>query len=130
MPITYRASLRTARLQAVLDDIGSAGKVKIRTAGGATLLAEFTLPAVSGSVSGDVLTLDCDPDIASTGVATGTAADGVITQSNDTVVASGLTVGVSGSGPGGTDPDLVIDNDSIANGQSVSLLSVAITHPS
>lgn len=124
MSVIYNATVRTARMNEVLTAIGNAGKVKIYVSGGATLLATFTLPTPSGTVSGDVLTLDCDPDIEATAGNTGDAAEATITDSADTVVVSGLTVATSGG-------DVTISPAiGITSGQTVRLTALSITHPS
>jgi len=53
---------------------------------------------------------------------TGTAAAARFKDSTGTIVADGLTVGTSGT-------DVIIDNVSIASGQTVNLNSATITHP-
>jgi tetrahydromethanopterin S-methyltransferase subunit H len=94
MAVIYAAELRTARLQAVVDaiDAGTAGKLKLYTSGDA-LLATLTLADPCGTVSGDILTFDADPDITAAASGTGTVAKATITTSADAVVISGLTVG-------------------------------------
>lgn len=125
MAVTYRATLRTARMTAVLDDINSgsgAGKLKIGTSGMGTVLATITLDDPAGTVSGDVLTIST-PRSDTSADATGTAAAAIITNSDDTTIVSGLTVGTSGT-------DIVVDSTSITSGQTVTLSSATLTHPS
>lgn len=123
MAVTYDASVKTARMQAVADqiDIGTgAGKLKIRDASN-NILATFTLTDPCGSVSGSVLTLDFDPDISATASATGTAANAIITDSADNTKISGLTVGTSGT-------DIVLTSTSITSGQTVTIQTGTLTH--
>lgn len=124
MAVTYTTAAKAARMQAILDLIDAAatpGKLKIGTAGMGTVLATIVLADPAGSVSGAVLTLDFDPDISDAADATGTAAAAIITDGDDTTVISGLTVGTSGT-------DIVLDNTSIATGQTVTITAGTITH--
>jgi hypothetical protein len=123
MSVIYNATARTARMNEVLTliDAGSgAGKLKILTSGD-SLLVTFTLANPAGSVSGDVLTLDFDPDLSATASGTGTAAKAIITDDADTTVVSGLTVGTSGT-------NVVLDSVSITSGQTVTLATGTLTH--
>lgn len=123
MAVTYDAAVKTARMQAVADqiDVGTgAGKLKIRDASN-NILATFTLTDPCGSVSGSVLTLDFDPDISATASATGTAANAIITDSADNTKISGLTVGTSGT-------DIVLTSTSITSGQTVTIQTGTLTH--
>lgn len=124
MTIIYEPSVKSARMQATADDIGDGGKIKIRDASN-NILAVFTLPAPCATVAGAVLTFDMDPDLTTTGLAaagTGTAVhNAIITDAADNLKASGLTVGTSGT-------DIILDSATIAQGQTVTLLSGALTH--
>lgn len=124
MAVTYTTAAKNARLQAVADliDAGvSPGKLKIRDSGN-VVLATLTLADPCGTVSGAVLTFDFDPDISDTSAdASGTAANAIITDSADTTVISGLTVGTSGT-------DIVLDSTSITLGQTVTITAGTITH--
>lgn len=122
MAVTYSDACKEDRLQAViaLIDAGTAGKLKIRNSSN-TVLVTFTLADPCGTATSGVLTFDVDPDIAATASVTGTAANAIITDSADTTVVSGLTVGTSGT-------DVIIDNTSITSGQTVTLTSGTITH--
>lgn len=124
MAVVYATTLKTTRLNAVITaiDAGSgAGKLKIYTSGGSTLLATLTLADPCGSASTDTLTFDFDPDISATAAATGTAAEATLTDSDDNVVVSGLTVGTSGT-------NIVLDSVSITSGQTVTIATGTITH--
>lgn len=125
MAVIYAAALRTARMNEVNDAINAgsgAGKLKIGTAAMASTLATLTLADPAGSVSGDVLTLDFDPDISDTSADnSGTAAAATITDSDDNVIVSGLTVGTSGT-------NIVLDSVSITTGQTVTITAGTITH--
>lgn len=125
MAVTYSTAAKTARMQAVIDQIDAgagAGTLEIGTTGMGTVLAILTLADPSGTASAGVLTFDFDPDISDTSAnATGTAAEARIKDSNGTVIISGLTVGTSGT-------DIVLDSTSITTGQTVTLTTGTITH--
>ena len=119
MPITYDASVKTARMNAVKAEVGTDGKLKIRDASNVVLA---TIPLGSGgTVSGAVWTLIPSPTSDSSADATGTADNAIITTSGDVTKSSGLTVGTSGA-------DINLDNLSIAAGQTVTINSASITH--
>lgn len=125
MPVTYSTTVKTARIQAVIDAIGSGGKLKLLTAADAVLVS-LPLASPAGVAAAGVLMLS-DANGAATGVlsntasAAGTAAKAVITTSADVTVISGLTVGTSGT-------DVVLDNTNIAAGQAVTASTGAFTH--
>lgn len=125
MAVIYSAALRTTRMNAVVTAIDAGagpGKIKIGTAGMGTILATLTLADPCGTVSGDVLTFDFDPDISDTAADnTGTAAAAIITDSDDNTIVSGLTVGTSGT-------NIVLDSVSITAGQTVTLTTGTLTH--
>ena len=123
MAVTYSTAAKNARLDAViaLIDAGTAGKLKIRDSGN-VVLATLTLADPCGTAAAGVLTFDFDPDISDTSAdATGTAANAIITDSADTTVISGLTVGTSGT-------DIILDSVSITAGQTVTITAATITH--
>lgn len=129
MAVNYETAVKTARMNAVLTEIGNAGKVRVYTTGGSasgTLLAEFTLPTPSGTVSGTTLTFDIDPDINEDNNAannSGTAAVAEIFKSDGTTkCVTGLTVGTGGQ-------DITISpSTSITAGQQVTLVTLSIAH--
>ncbi len=125
MAVTYSTAAKNARLDAVttLIDAGvSAGKLKIRD-GSNVVLATLTLAdPCAPAASGGVLTFDTSPSLEdSSADASGTAANAIITDSADTTVISGLTVGTSGT-------DIVLTSTSITAGQTVTITSATITH--
>ena len=120
MAVTYSAGLKTSRMQAVVDAIGTAGKIEIGTAGMAAILATVPLANPAGSVSGSVLTFTM-PQSDSTADNTGTAAAARIRTSGNADVITGLTVGLSAS-------DVILDSLSITAGQTVTVNSGALTH--
>ena len=123
MAVTYSTAVKTARMQAVADQIdggSAAGYLEIGTAGMASTLATITLEDPCGSAASGVLTLtmpksDTDAD------ASGTAAAARIRDSNATDIITGLTVGTSGA-------DVILDSVSITAGQTVTINSATITH--
>lgn len=123
MAVTYSTAAKSARMTAVVNEIdggAGAGKLKIRDSGN-VVLATITLTDPCGTVSSGVLTFDFDPDISTTASATGTANNAIITDSADTTVISGLTVGTSGT-------DVILDSVSITSGQTVTITTGTITH--
>lgn len=60
MPVNTTA-VKNARLEAVVSQIGSGGKLEIGTAGMASVLATITLEDPAGTASGGVLTLSGFP---------------------------------------------------------------------
>ena len=125
MSVIYAAALRTTRMNAVVTAIDagtSFGKLKIGTTAMGTILATLTLVDPCGTVSGDVLTLDFDPDISDTAADnTGTAAEATITDSDDNVIVSGLTVGLSAA-------NVILDSLSITQNQTVTISAGTLTH--
>lgn len=125
MAVVYATALKTARLNEVIAAIDAGtgpGKLKIGTTGMASVLATLILADPCGTASGDTLTFDFDPDISDTSAdATGTAAAAVITDSDDNVIVSGLTVGLSAA-------DIILDSLSITAGQTVTIAAGTITH--
>ena len=124
MSVIYGTAIRTARMTAVHTAINQgtgAGKLKIYTTAKGSLLATLTLADPAGAVSGDVLTFDCTPALSATAGNSGTAAVAEITDSDDAIIVSGLTVGTSGT-------NVVLDSVSITSGQTVSITAATLTH--
>ncbi len=126
MAIVYAASVKSARMSAVLTAIGASGFLKLYTASGGTLLATFALAATAGTVTGNVLTLSDANGAAAgilntTGSAAGVATYARVTTAADADVITGLTVGTAGT-------DVVLDNNNIAVGQAVTINSATFTH--
>jgi hypothetical protein len=136
MAVNYAATLKTNRLQDVLDTLGSktitaatgtfsAGQIVIGTgalSGATGVLATVPTKATPGSVSGSVLTIDCTGGgLTVNASATGTAALAELRNNAGTMVASGLTVGTSGT-------DIILNSTSITSGQAVTITAGTITH--
>ncbi len=123
MAVTYSTAAKTARMTAIGDLVGNAGKIKGYLANGSTLVATWALPSpcYSSSANG-VLTFDIDPDIDATLSTTGTITLATITTSADVVVVSGLTVGTSGT-------DIIMSDNVVAStGDTVTLQTATLTH--
>lgn len=135
MSVAYSSTLKNDRLQNVADRIAgktpaaatgtaTAGSLVIGTSAlsGATgVLATIPLPTTPATISAGVLTLAGTPLSVSAANA-GTAAKAEIRDNAGTVIASGLTVGTSGS-------DVNLNSTSISAGQTVTISSGTITHP-
>lgn len=136
MSVTYNATLKTNRLNLVVNALGTAAAPTITTTGvsagtlvigtsalsGATgVLATIALPVTPATVSGNVLTIAGVP-LTATASATGTAALAELRNNAGTTIVSGLTVGTSGT-------DIIINSTAISSGQTVQLTSGTITHP-
>lgn len=95
MTFVYRATLKTARMQAVADDIDANGKLQIGTASVASILAGIILGSPSGTVSGPVLTLSGFPLSDTSADNSGKAVNARIRNSSDVDIITGLTVGLT-----------------------------------
>ena len=123
MSVTYVTALKTTRMTAVLSAIDAgagAGKIRIYNAAYANILVEIDLADPSAVVAGTELTFAGMPK-SGVGSFAGNAAIARILDSVNTVVVEGLTVGMVGT-------DIIIDNVSIAVGQTVNISSGKITH--
>lgn len=123
MSINYSTALKNTRMTAVRDAIdggSAAGKINIYTSAYGTLLVSIALADPSGTIANGALTFSGMPK---TGTATGAgnAAIAKILDSDNTVIADGLTVGTNGT-------DIVIDNVNIAVDQTVNITAGTITH--
>jgi hypothetical protein len=118
MAVDYATAVKTDRMNATRSRFAN-GTLEILTAANA-LLATFALSATAGSVTGAVWTLAYVNGTVTAGAA-GTAAKAQIKTSSGVAEITGLTVGTSGA-------DINLNNTNIANGQSVTLTSSAITH--
>lgn len=94
-------------------------RLDIRTSGGSTVLATFTI--TWGSSATGAVSVASTP-VSTTGAATGTAAEARLYHSTGSDEISGLTVATSGA-------DVTIDNTSIVTSQNVDLTSFTYTTP-
>lgn len=130
MAVTYENSaanyIKDERMGVVRDQIDAgtgAGKLVIGTSGFATTLVTITLNDPCGTVAtgSGALSFDVTPNPEGTAGAPGTAAEARITDSDDNIVISGLTVSTTGA-------DINLNNTSIQATDTVSLTSGTITH--
>ena len=120
MAVTYTTAVKNARLEAVVAQIGTGGKLEIGTSAMGSVLATFTLENTAGTASGGVLTLSGMPKTVQAS-AGGTAAAARIRKADNTDIITGLTVGTSAA-------DIILDNTSINASQNVSISTATITH--
>lgn len=120
----HSTALRNAQADAattLIDAGAGAGKIKIKTASGGTLLATITLADPSfGAASTGVITGASFPRSDSSADATGTAAWYEITDSDDNIILSGTSV-AEGSG------ELNMVDTSITATQTVTVSSATYT---
>jgi len=123
-----------AACDAVVDrvDVGGAGSIEIRTgtppgpnaAVTGTLLV--TIPCAStafGAAVAGVATLDCDPVLEASAVATGTAGWARVKSGGGSTVFDGTVTATGGGG------DITLATASIVSGAAVQLTSGSYTHP-
>lgn len=122
MAITYDNVVKAARLTATRDAVVG-GTLELLSAS-SQVLAIFELTSAGGSIDDDVWSVAFE-DNATVGTAASgegtTATAARFKNSGGTVRVSGLTVGLSGA-------DIVLNNVSISEGQSVELTASTITH--
>lgn len=122
MAVTYNTAVKTSRMTATRDYFAN-GTLEILSAGD-VVLAIFGLSTGGGSVASGVWTLAFDSSTVTgeSGASTGTVATKAqIKTAGGSAHLTGLTVGLSGT-------DVIVDNTSIASGQSVAMNSATITH--
>lgn len=121
MAVTYSTTVKNLRMEATRGEVAN-GTLELRDAGN-NVLVTYGLDATAGSVTGAVWTLAFDATtVAASGGGAGTnATNAVIKDSGGTAEITGLTVGTSGT-------DIIIDNQSIATGQDITVVSATITH--
>ena len=125
MSLIYAVTLRNNRLQQVINAIdGGAGpgKIQIGTANMALVLSTVILLKPCATILNGVLTFSGTPLADPAAAASGLAAAAQITDSTGTIWASGLTVGLAGSGS-----NVTISLINIAAGSIVTFLSGTIT---
>ncbi len=122
MSLNYSQAAINARLQGVVSAIdggGGPGLLNVLSSA-AVLLISVPLGVPCGVVAGGVLTLPVPQN--TTSLAFGVAAGAVLANATGAVMASGLTVGIPGSGA-----NLIIDtgrpNLAIGGGEPVTLVS-------
>ena len=118
----YDATTKAARMTATRDTVAD-GDLQILTSADAVLVT-FALSTAGGTVATDTWTIQFDAGSGSSTVAatgTGTAAKARLRNSGGTTRITGITVDTSGTG-------VIVDNTSIASGQSVTISSATIQH--
>lgn len=124
MSIVYNVTVRNNRLQQVINAIDAgagSGLLLIGTANMAVVLSTVTLQKPCATIAAGVLTFSGTPLNDPFAVGGGLAAAGRITDSAGTVVVSGLTVGLAGSGS-----DITISLQNITAGSIVVFQSGTI----
>lgn len=123
MAVVYSTIVKNARLQTVVDAIGTGGFLVIGTSGlaGATgVLASIPLDTPAFTIAAGVMTVANLPRTVNAS-ATGVAAKAELRDSTGVVVCSGLTVGTTGT-------NIIINATSISVGQTVQVTAGTITH--
>lgn len=124
MAINYSNAVANARLNqvsAAMSAGATPGRIQIGTAGMAVVLVDVPVDDPIAAAAARVLSLLAAPEmVAAEG--TGIAAAARLVDSDDNVVASGLTVGTAAA-------DVIVDSTNITTGQNVTVNSAAITHP-
>jgi hypothetical protein len=123
MAVIYDNTMKAARMTATRDAVAD-GTIEIQAANN-DVLAIFGLSETGGTVATDTWTLALDSSGATTGL---TAAGAGTTATKARIKNSGGTVRVTGLTVGTTAADIILDNTSIADGQTVTLASGAIQH--
>ena len=125
MAVVYNTPLTNARLTDVITyiDAGAgSGTMEVGTTGIAAVLSTIVLAKPCGTVAARVLTFSGMPRVDVAAAVTGIAAEARIKDSTGTVIISGLTVGLAGSGS-----DAIINSVNISIGDIVTLTSATIT---
>jgi di/tripeptidase len=124
MTVSYVPSLKSARMQAVIDAIDSdvnPGFVQIGTAGMGTVLVAITLAQPSFSEDGEGTITMLGTPVSGSASAAGIAANATIMNGAGAEVVTGLTVALSNA-------DIIISNVDIGQGDSVPIISGVIRH--
>lgn len=127
MAVVYATAVKNDRLQVGIDaiDAGSGnGKLKIGTTAMAVVLATIILDKPSfDAPSAGSMTLAGVPHSDLDAAATGVPASAVITDSDDNVIISGLTVGLAGSGA-----NVIVSQGTIDQHNEVRVTGGVINH--
>jgi hypothetical protein len=124
MTISYVPSLKSTRMQAVIDQIDSdtnPGFVEIGTSGMGTVLVAITLAKPSFSEDGEGTITMLGTPVSGSAAAAGKAASATIMNGAGAEVVTGLTVDLANA-------DILISNVDIAQGDSVPIISGVIRH--
>lgn len=125
MAVVYSTAAKNARMAAVVGLIGAGGTLTIGTsalAGATGVLAQVPLANPAFTVAGGVMTVGAVPRTVEA-VGTGVADKVEVRASNGTVIISGLTVGLPGSGA-----EVIINALEVSTGQTIQVTVGTITH--
>jgi hypothetical protein len=123
MSISYNSTVKSNRMTVVRDAIdqgSSYGKLEICSASYASVLVSFTLNDPCGTVTTGVLTFSGFPKTVSASN-TGTAAIARLVDSDNTVIANGMTVATSSA-------DVILSSVNIIASNNITLNAASITH--
>jgi hypothetical protein len=122
--ISYVPTLKSTRMVAFVNAVDASatpGRLEVGTAGMGTLLVAITLAKPSFSEDGEGVCTMLDLPLSGTAVATGTAAAAQFKNGDGALVATGLTVALSGA-------DIEISNIDIQSGDNVPITAMTISH--
>lgn len=125
MALNYSTTVKNSRLSAVVTALGATGKLVIGTsalAGAVGVLVEVPFSNPAFNVAAGAMTVNALPRT-TVAAATGIANKVELRDGAGTVVASGLTIGLTGSGA-----DVIINALEISMGQDVQVTVGTITH--
>lgn len=121
MPVTYNATLKSARMGEVISAIdANASPGQLVITDGTNVLVRIILADPSFTETGGVITMAGVPR-SGDAIATGTASAARIEDGGGTSVVSGLTVATTGA-------EVNLNSVAISSGQTVTLNSGTITH--
>lgn len=125
MSVIYNDTVKNAQLQVAVDAIDQGagnGVMNVGTTGMGAILVTITLNKPCASVANRVMSFSGLP-LSAIAIASGTAAEATICDSNGTIIISGLTVGPPASGTF----DAIINDPIIIAGDIVSLITATIS---
>jgi hypothetical protein len=123
MTVSYAASLRSARMQAVIAaiDANGAASLEIGSSGMATLLVTIALPAPPSFTEANGIITMAGVPLTGVAAAMGHALSAQIKDGAGNVVVSGLIVGEFSG-------DVILSDADIVQGETVTISSAMITH--
>ena len=124
MPVVYPNAVKVSRMQAVITAAGATAVLEIGTSGMATVLATIPLnnPIAPTPTGAGVMAMAGFPKTDASADASGVAASArVRTASGGTDIATGFTVGVSGT-------DVLMPNTTLVAGEPLTVTSFTMTH--
>jgi hypothetical protein len=125
--VEYSVTLKDARLtqvQVAIDSASTHGWLRLLDVF-SNVLSNIPLAIPSASAAGGVLTFLGTPLVDPSAALSGTALSGTISDGNNNLLVTGLTVGLAGSGA-----DIVLTpTASIIAGQAIAITNATITEP-